>query len=62
MDDNGNGMTDEGLTLHVYYVDADGDGFGNLAMPFGTCYGAPPAGDSASSTDCWDSDLSAYPG
>ncbi|MBD3582704.1 T9SS type A sorting domain-containing protein [Flavobacterium selenitireducens] len=39
----------------TYYADADGDGFGNLAVTQVSCFGAP-AGFVADNTDCNDAD------
>ncbi|HRD82742.1 MAG TPA: putative metal-binding motif-containing protein, partial [Saprospiraceae bacterium] len=43
IDDNCNGMVDEGLSFVTYYQDSDGDTFGNPAVSQSTCDG-PPAG------------------
>jgi hypothetical protein len=40
--------------LANYYIDADGDGFGNLATVVNTC--TPPVGYVSNSTDCNDAD------
>jgi hypothetical protein len=39
----------------TYYADADGDGFGNIAMPQVSCFGAP-VGYVTNNTDCDDAD------
>ena len=41
IDDDCDGLTDEGLTPTTYYADTDGDGFGNSAVLQTTCSGAP---------------------
>lgn len=43
----------------TYYADADGDGFGNLAVTQASCTGAP-AGFVSNSTDCNDADNSVW--
>ncbi|MBK9400863.1 MAG: putative metal-binding motif-containing protein [Bacteroidetes bacterium] len=56
IDDNCNGLTDDGLVFITYYADVDGDGFGNAASSVSTCDGAP-AGYVADNTDCDDAQL-----
>ncbi|MBK7887502.1 MAG: HYR domain-containing protein [Bacteroidetes bacterium] len=56
IDDNCNGLTDDGLVFVTYYADADGDGFGNLAVSVSTCDGAP-VGYVVDNTDCDDAQL-----
>ncbi len=61
IDDNCNGMIDEGLTFASYYPDVDGDGFGNKnAAPQSSC--APVAGKVTNNQDCDDSMFSVKPG
>ncbi|MBK9318141.1 MAG: putative metal-binding motif-containing protein [Bacteroidetes bacterium] len=43
IDDDCNGLTDDGLTFVTYYEDLDTDGFGNPLVSQNTCDG-PPAG------------------
>jgi hypothetical protein len=48
-----------------YYVDADGDGWGNTADPIRICNepsAAAPSGFSTKSGDCCDTDAAAHPG
>jgi subtilisin-like proprotein convertase family protein len=53
IDDDCDGSIDEGLTFTNYYVDADGDGYGDAsASPVSSC--APVAGYVANNTDCND--------
>ena len=59
VDDNCNGTIDEGVTT-TFYQDADGDGYGNLAMTTQAC--TAPAGYVANSTDCNDADAAVHPG
>ncbi|MDP2039609.1 HYR domain-containing protein, partial [Algoriphagus sp.] len=59
-DNNCDGEVDEGVKT-AFYVDADGDGFGNRnAEPVFGC--APPEGYVTDNTDCNDSDDTVYPG
>ena len=50
-----------GSDKHVFYRDADTDGYGNPALSVTVC-GAKPAGYVDNSTDCCDSDANAHPG
>ncbi len=56
VDNNCSGAIDEGLQLFTYYIDADGDGFGNPDIPVDTCRAAPIAGYVIDNTDCNDLD------
>ncbi|MCS6917233.1 MAG: MopE-related protein [Chitinophagales bacterium] len=58
MDDNCNGIIDEGVQQR-FYADADGDGFGNLSVRIWSC--APPAGYVADSSDCNDNNTAIHP-
>ncbi len=58
-DDNCDGQIDEGLATDSYYLDNDGDGFGNAEMSITTC--APPSGYVANNEDCDDSDPTINP-
>ncbi|MBK8967800.1 MAG: T9SS type A sorting domain-containing protein [Lewinellaceae bacterium] len=62
LDNNCNGMTDEGIFLFTYYLDQDGDSYGTTAMAFDTCAAIAPAGFSANSLDCDDSNPDIFPG
>ena len=59
VDDNCDGSIDEGVTT-TFYRDADGDGYGNLAVTTQAC--TAPAGYVANSTDCNDADAAVHPG
>ena len=54
-------LTVSTCTLVTYYQDADGDGYGNIAVTTTSCIGVPP-GYSANSTDCNDLLASINPG
>lgn len=60
IDDNCNGMTDEGATPNTYYRDVDGDGFGNSAVTQQGC--SQPGGYVANNTDCNDNSALEKPG
>ncbi len=61
IDDNCNGLTDDGLTFITYYADADGDGYGNASVSQSTCNGAP-SGYVTNATDCNDNNNAINPG
>lgn len=48
-------------SMHTYYRDADGDGFGNPKAAMTIC-GAMPVGYVGNSSDCCDADGNAHPG
>ncbi len=52
--------TDPAVGSEAYYADADGDGFGDPAIPATTC--PAPAGYVADATDCDDADATVYTG
>ena len=60
MDDNCDGVIDEGFTTDVYYLDNDGDGYGaNFPSVFACTH---PAGYVLIDGDCNDSNAEIYPG
>src|SRR5262249_193984 len=60
VDDNCNGLIDEGLTASTYYPDFDDDGFG---FGVGVSFCADPGvGYSTNDDDCNDMDGNVYPG
>ncbi|MFN4885327.1 MAG: MopE-related protein, partial [Bacteroidota bacterium] len=59
IDDDCDSQIDEGV-LTTYYVDADGDGFGDAAQFTQAC--TPPAGYVLDDTDCDDLNPAVYPG
>jgi hypothetical protein len=59
-DNDCNGLTDEGLK-HTYYLDSDGDGYGNPAVKIQVCPPSPP-GYVDISGDCNDDDPAVHPG
>jgi len=61
IDDDCNGLADDGLTFVTYYADADGDTYGNAAVSQSTCNGAP-VGYVTDATDCNDGNAAVNPG
>ena len=59
IDNNCNGQVDEGIPSAIYYLDRDGDGFGDLETPFQAI--SQPPGYVTDNTDCDDSDASVNP-
>ena len=59
IDDDCDGQIDEGVGL-TFYLDNDGDGFGNAALTIVAC--AAPVGYVADNTDCDDTNASISPG
>jgi Putative metal-binding motif len=62
LDNNCNGLLNEGFPVFIYYADVDGDGIGGFATTIMTCAETIPPGYSFVNTDCDDSDPSVYPG
>ncbi|MEM7106145.1 MAG: MopE-related protein, partial [Bacteroidota bacterium] len=62
MDNNCNGMTDEGLPFNTYYLDTDNDGYGDAAFPISSCEVTPPPGYWFNDLDCDDSNEMINPG
>lgn len=62
IDNNCDGLTDEGLTVNTFYPDADGDGFGDFNAPLDTCLPTAPVGFVTNNMDCLDNDAGIYPG
>ncbi|MFK7807420.1 MAG: MopE-related protein, partial [Saprospiraceae bacterium] len=60
-DNDCNGETDEGLTFTVYYIDADGDGYGSLNLTINSCSLVPDPGYVANFDDCNDDDSDINP-
>ena len=61
LDDNCNTFIDEGLTINLFYLDADGDGFGNDTAFINSCLLVIP-GYVTDSSDCNDSNPFIFPG
>lgn len=61
IDNDCNGLTDDGLTVYTYYLDLDADGFGDAAAGIDTCLTTPPAGFVINAMDCNDNDNGIHP-
>lgn len=59
-DNDCNGVTDDGFPLNTYYLDADGDGYGDINKPVQNC--TQPTGYAVNSGDCNIFDNTVYPG
>lgn len=61
IDDDCNGVSDDGLTFNDYYSDADADGFGDAsATAVNSCIAIP--GSVTNNSDCDDANNGVYPG
>ena len=60
IDDNCNGLIDDGFAMNTYYFDADGDGFGNEALFIISCLPEIP-GYVELGTDCNDTNFAINP-
>jgi Putative metal-binding motif/Secretion system C-terminal sorting domain len=61
VDNNCNGSADEGLPEVTFYLDADGDGYGDAASSMTSCEGVPPDGFVTNGLDCDDTNNTVYP-
>ncbi|MEO1258807.1 MAG: MopE-related protein [Bacteroidota bacterium] len=61
LDNDCNGLVDDNLTIYTYFIDADGDGFGDDAGPLDTCLLVPSLGYVDNAMDCDDSDPNINP-
>jgi len=62
IDDNCDGVVDEGFTIFTFYEDVDGDGFGDQNAALETCLNSVPIGFSGNDDDCDDGNADIYPG
>ncbi|HMQ49082.1 MAG TPA: MopE-related protein [Saprospiraceae bacterium] len=62
IDNNCNGLINDGLTLYAYYRDSDGDGFGNIQLRIDTCASDAPVGYVLNDMDCDDGAAAVFPG
>ena len=61
LDDNCNGIVDDGFTIAVYFHDGDGDGFGDIADPGIRTCNRPPSSATVTG-DCNDDNPDIHPG
>jgi len=61
LDNDCNGFADDGLPQNTYFLDNDGDGFGNISITVDTCMTTPPMGYAANDTDCDDTKFNVNP-
>jgi len=61
LDNDCNGRADDGLPKNRYYLDSDGDSYGDLNASVDTCMTTPPFGYVLDNTDCDDSRSTSYP-
>ncbi len=61
IDNNCNGAADDGLATTSYYLDEDGDGYGDAATALESCLAEPPAGYAGNDMDCNDADSAINP-
>ncbi len=61
LDNDCNGLIDDGLTFTIFYEDADGDGFGTALSKAPFCTPNPPAGFVENNLDCNDNDPNINP-
>ena len=54
LDDDCDGLVDDGVPLITRYLDNDGDGYGNMLSPSSNCFGTFPSNYVVNSTDCND--------
>ncbi|MGK0388662.1 MAG: hypothetical protein ACI94Y_001394 [Maribacter sp.] len=62
IDNNCDGVINEGLDYYTYYLDVDGDNYGDLNFSLDTCIINPPIGYADNSTDCNDNNANINPG
>ena len=62
IDDNCDGLVDNGITYTTYYPDADGDGYGSSLSSGTSMCSNPGAGYSTNNTDCNDANAAVNPG
>ncbi len=62
IDNNCNGLNDDGIATNAYYFDNDNDGYGDFDVSVDTCITVPPMGYVINSEDCDDSNELIFPG
>ncbi len=62
LDNDCDGVVNNGVALNTYYLDSDFDGFGEINVPVDTCILTPPPGFVDNADDCDDLNLDIFPG
>ncbi len=62
IDDDCNGVVDDGLPLNMFYADNDSDGYGDAGTSTQVCLSTPPSGFVTDDTDCDDHNSAIHPG
>ncbi len=62
IDNNCNGMIDDGIVVYNYYEDNDGDGYGSIINVITSCNGITPVGYVVIGMDCDDENAVVNPG
>lgn len=62
VDNNCNGMVDDGLPVTTYFADTDNDGYGTPNTTISTCGTTAPTGYSTNDQDCDDTNAGINPG
>ncbi len=62
IDNDCNGLNDDGLPTNAYFLDSDDDGYGDLEASLDTCITDPPTGYVTNNLDCDDSNELIFPG
>ena len=61
IDNDCNGSIDDGLQIYTYFIDNDGDGFGDMAVAADTCQSTPISGYVDNDMDCDDTNADINP-
>ena len=61
LDNDCNGLSDDGLTFTIYYEDADADGFGTASSTLPSCLAQAPGGFVNNNLDCNDDNAAINP-
>ena len=61
IDNNCNGLVDDGINLFTYYADNDNDGFGSTTNSMDTCHNEAPMGFVENGMDCDDDNAAVNP-
>lgn len=62
IDNNCNGLNDDGIATNAYFLDSDNDGFGDFEASLDTCSTEAPMGYVINSEDCDDTNEFIFPG